>query len=162
MGRGRVDFDRGMTRLSSYVRIYGHANPSTNEKWLTWRVGLWVSALRKKYRDRRLSAEQIARATDLGIRFTKPYRDKKPKPPTRAEYRTNQLLSQLDRLEHFYSQHGHINVPQTSGTNGWLNAGKWITRLRYLHRHGRLPSLVVQRAEQMGITWNPKKQRTHR
>lgn len=155
MGRGRVDFDRGIGRLASYARYQGHANPKVAEIWLGWRVGLWVSALRTKFRSGRLSDAQIAAAEEIGVRFSPPYRDPKPKPPTRTERKESNYLERLAWLEDYFRQYGHINVPQVGGTNEWPTAGRWIARLRSSYRHEQLPQTVVREAERMGICWNP-------
>jgi hypothetical protein len=155
MGRGRVDFDRGIARLSAYAREYGHANPKAHEEWLTWRIGLWVSSLRSKYRNGKLSDDQVAAAEAIGVRFTRPYRDPKPKPPSRAERRESELLRRLGCLEDFFRETGHINVPQIDGISTWSGAGRWIARLRSQYREHRLPQSVVAEAERMNIVWNP-------
>lgn len=155
MGRGRVDFDRGLARLASYARYHGHANPRTSEVWLEWRIGLWVSQLRVNYRSNRLTIDQIAEAASIGIRFAPPYRDPKPKPPTRDERRERNYLMRLGWLEDFYREYGHINVPQLHGTVDWAGAGRWVTSLRGRYRRGALPHSAVEAAESMNITWNP-------
>lgn len=155
MGRGRVDVNRGLTRLASYARYHGHANPPTGEVWLEWRIGLWVSQLRVKFRSNQLTDEQIATAKAIGVRFAPPYRDPKPKPPTRERYRETEYLRRLDRLQEFYRKHGHINVPQLQGIAEWPAAGRWITSLRSRYRRGQLPASVVEVAESMNIAWNP-------
>lgn len=155
MGRGRVDFDRGLARLSAYAREHGHANPKMHEEWLTWRIGLWVSSLRTKYRNGRLSDDQVAAAEAIGVRFIPPYRDPKSKLPSPAERRERELLQRLDWLEEYFRKIGHINVPQIGGISTWPGAGRWITRLRSQHREQRLPQSVVEKAERMNIDWNP-------
>jgi hypothetical protein len=155
MGRGRVDFDRGITRLSSYARYHGHANPKTDDVWLEWSVGLWVANLRAKYRSNKLTDEQIAAAEAIGVRFTPPYRDPKPRPPTRAERKVSEYIKQLERLEEFYRRHGHINVPQLVGTEDWPGAGRWIARIRSLRRQGTLPQAIIDVADELNINWNP-------
>lgn len=155
MGRGRVDFDRGLARLSAYAREHGHSNPKAHEEWLTWRVGLWVSSLRWKYRSGKLTDEQVAAAEAIGVRFVPPYRDPKPKPPTRAERREGELLRRFEWLEDYFQEHGHINVPQLRGTSTWPGAGRWIARLRSQYRIGMLPQPVVDKAERMEIHWSP-------
>lgn len=155
MGRGRVDFDRGITRLGSYARYHGHANPKITEVWLDWRVGLWVSALRLKFRSGKLSDSQIKLAEEIGVRLVPPYRDPNPKPPTRTERKQQSYLERLTWLEDYFRQNGHINVPQLDGTVEWPSAGRWIARLRSSYRHGTLPRAVVQEAERMRIDWNP-------
>lgn len=155
MGRGRVDFDRGIGRLSSYARYHGHANPKSDEVWLGWSVGLWVSSLRVKFRTGKLTDEQIAAAEGIGVRFTPPYRDPRPKPPSREERKVSAYLERLGRLKSFYKRHGHINVPQPTGTTNWPGAGRWIARIRSQHRQGTLPQPIIEAAEAMNITWNP-------
>lgn len=157
MGRGRVDFDRGIARLSSYSRAYGHANPKADEEWLSWRVGLWVSKLRANFRSGKLTNEQIVAAREIGVRLSPPYRESKSKPKalTRAQRREGEMLSRLAQLEDFYERHGHINVLQVKGVGSWPGAGRWIARIRGLYRQGSLPETVVRKAEEMGIVWNP-------
>lgn len=153
MGRGRVDFSRGINRLSSYARIFGHANPKAHEVWLGWTIGLWVSNLRSKYRRGKLTEAQAAEAKAIGVRFEPPYRDPKPKPATRAELRESELLRRLAKLEPYYREHGHINVKQLYGIDGWPAAGRWITNLRGKYKQGVLPESVIRRAEDMSIQW---------
>lgn len=74
MGSGRVNFERGILRLASYARTHGHANPKNDEEWLVWRIGLWVTQLRGKYRTGKLTTDQISEATAIGVRFSPPYR----------------------------------------------------------------------------------------
>lgn len=155
MGRGRVDVDRGLARLASYAKYHGHANPPASEVWLEWRVGLWVSQLRVKYRSDQLTDAQTTTAKEIGVRFAPPYRDLKPRPPTRERYRETEYLKRLDRLQAFHRKHGHINVPQLQGTSEWPGAGRWITSLRSRYRRGELPPAVVEAAESMNIAWNP-------
>lgn len=154
MGRGRVDFDRGIARLSSYARINGHANPKADEVWLSWTVGLWVSNLRVKFRSGKLSEKQIAEAESIGVRLQPPYRDPKPKPPPRAERIEADMLKRLSKLEPFYREHGHINVKQHDGVNEWAGAGRWISQLRCRYRRGCLPDTVIIAAEAMNLQWN--------
>lgn len=155
MGRGRVDFDHGIIRMTSYARYHGHANPKSDEVWLGWRVGLWVSNLRGKFRSGKLTDAQIAEAKAIGIRFAPPYRDPKPKPLSGAERRLDECLERLSQLKSYYRQHGHINVAQISGIDGWPGAGRWIARIRSKYRQGTLPGPVQVEAERMNINWNP-------
>lgn len=157
MGRGRVDFGRGIARLTSYARYHGHANPKANEVWLEWSVGLWVSSLRVKFRAGRLTEDQIAVAADIGVRFRPPYRNPKPtpKPLSRAERKESDYLKRLGWLEDYFHQHGNVNVPQLQGTESWPGAGRWIARLRGLKRQKELSDAVVLEAESMNICWNP-------
>lgn len=141
--------------MSTYAREHGHANPKADDVWLEWRVGLWVSALRVKYRADKLTDEQIAAAEAIGVRFSPPYRDPKPKPPSRAEKREDELLRRLGWLEDYFLEHGHINVPQLRGTKTWPTGGRWIARLRSQYREGKLPRSVISRAERMKIIWDP-------
>ena len=155
MGKGRVDFERGILRLASYARTHGHANPKNDEEWLGWRIGLWVSQLRVKYRTGTLTTEQISEARAIGVRFAPPYRALKPQPPAGAERREAEMLGKLSLLEDFYRSHGHINVGQLVGTEDWPGAGRWISRIRALNRQGKLPQSVVRAAEEMNLDWNP-------
>lgn len=155
MGHGRVDFDRGITRLGSYARSRGHANPRRNEIWLEWRIGLWVANVRAKYRSGKLSAEQVSEAEAIGMRLVPPYRDPKPPPPSRAQRSESEMLRRLAQLDVFFNEHGHINVRQHDGIPGWPGAGRWIARLRQKYRRTSLPLSVVRKAEEMGINWNP-------
>lgn len=112
MGRGYVDFERGLARLASYARIYGHANPKYTEVWLGWTIGLWVSNLRTKFRNGKLTAAQISELESLGMKLTRPYRRPRApkKRPTRAKSREQKLLGRLSLLLDYFNDHGHINI----------------------------------------------------
>lgn len=163
MGTKRVDFERGLTRVSSHARYHGHANPKADEIWLAWRIGRWVVNLRAKFRAGRLTDDQVAQAEAIGVRFTPPYRDPKPKPPTRAERKERGYLTRLGWIEPFFEKFGHINVDQLHGSDEWPGAGRWIARIRGLYRQCTLPQTVVAAAETMNIDWHPTPgPRTHR
>lgn len=155
MGRGRVDFDRGIVRLSCYARYHGHANPKVTEVWLGWSVGLWVSNLRTKFRSGRLTDSQLSEAQRLGVRFAPPYHDPKPQRLTRIERIERDYLRRLESLESYFREHGDINIRQVRGTDDWPSAGRWIARLRCSYRKGSLTRAVVDKAEQLNICWNP-------
>ncbi|MGO2861432.1 MAG: helicase associated domain-containing protein [Brevibacterium sp.] len=155
MGRGRVDFERGIARLSSYARFHGHASPKSDDVWLGWRVGLWVYHLRAKYRAGKLTEQQITAAKAIGVRFGPPYRDAKPKPPNRAQRQEAEMIQKLSLLDDYFAEHGHINVKQHDGVAGWPRAGAWISRLRSNYRKGSLSDVAIRTAEAMGIVWNP-------
>ena len=155
MGNRKVDFDTGIYRLGSYARKYGHANPKSHEIWLSWRIGLWVSHLRKKYRNEQLSPTQITIAKNTGVIFEPPYRPRKADKRPREDQRVDRLLNSLSRLDPFFIDHGHINVGQLSSLNSWPAAGRWIARLRSMYRQGTLPGEVQRKAEALNIDWNP-------
>ncbi len=129
--------------------------------WLTWRIGLWVSSLRTKYRKGKLTDERVAAAESIGVRFVPPYRDPQPKPPTRVERREGEFLRRLEWLEDYFQQNGHINVTQLRGTSTWPGAGRWIARLRLEYKKKGLPSSVVAEAERRNIAWTPGPGRRH-
>lgn len=79
-------------------------------------LGPWVASLRVKLRSNKLTDDQVATAEDIGVRFSPPYRGPKPKPPSRAKRKEGEYVERLKRLDDFYSQHGHINVPQLVDT----------------------------------------------
>lgn len=155
MGRGRVNFERGIARLSSYARIHGHASPKNDEVWLGWRVGLWVYNLRAKFRSGKLTERQIAEAKAIGVRFAPPYRSAQPKPPNRMQRREEDMIQKLSLLGAYFSEHGHINVKQHDGVEGWPRAGAWLTRFRGYYRQDLLTEIVVRTAEAMNVDWNP-------
>lgn len=150
-----VDFERGMARLASYARVYGHANPKNTEVWLDWRIGLWVRALREKQRAGKLSENREVEARNIGVRFEPPYREK-PVQATGAQRREAKQLEQLEKLKPFYNRHRHINVKQVEGVDDWPTAGAWVARLRQAYRQRKLPMSVIEKAEAMGIAWNAK------
>lgn len=155
MGRGRVDFDRGLARLSSYVRAHGHGDIKSNEVWLDWKIGLWVSNLRKKYRDSKLTDQQVDALQIIGIRLSPPYQTPKPKPPSKTVRIELEMLRRLERLEEHYRKHKHINISQFNGVKHWAAAGRWIASLRCKYRSGALSPAVIRKAEELNIEWNP-------
>lgn len=74
---------------------------------------------------------------------------------TRHEWKITAYLDQLRRLEVFYKQPGHINVPQLISTDEWPGAGRCFARIRSLRRAGALPQAIVDSAEKMSIIWIP-------
>lgn len=114
----------------------------------------------EKCRAGKLSDEQIAEAPAVGVRFERPYRHPKPKPLNSPERREQDLLARLVRSHPCFREHGHLNVRQVRGVDGWPIAGCWVASLRTRYRRGQLPDSVVEAAEAMGITWNINRHRS--
>lgn len=151
-----VSFDEGLARLAIYAREHGNVNPPVRATWLGWNIGIWVRDLRTKKRHGRLSPEQTEEAERMGLDWNPPRRRKrKPPKPTREQSLEARLHANLDRLIPYWREHGDINVRQLTGTDGWPQAGRFVGRLRMKRRRGDLPTSIVERAEAMGITWDP-------
>lgn len=157
MRPGTVDMATGTARLKSYAREKGHANPKTKEVWLTWNIGLWVGAVRKRYRDGKLTEQEIEALITIGLKLNPPYRiSKREKQKQQArERRVQRMMVKLHRLDAYHQIHGHINVKQTEILHHFPNAGRWITYLRTLRRHGTLPSEIETYANRHNIDWDP-------
>ncbi|MGO1737116.1 MAG: helicase associated domain-containing protein [Leucobacter sp.] len=153
-----VNVDVGLQRLAGYAREHGHANPPVRTIWLDWAIGIWVRDLRTRKRRGNLTPEQITEAESLGIDWTPPRGRPRATAPrvTRGQRREARMHASLDRLIPYWHEHGDINVRQLTGIEDWPQAGRFIAAIRVTRRDGNLPTSVEERADSMGIAWNPR------
>lgn len=123
--------------------------------WLDLTFGLRVYNLRLKFRNDKLTTEQIAEFETIRVRLAPPNRDLRPKGPTAAERREKGLLRRLELLKPRYGEHGSINVKQHDGVNGWTAPSRWITYLRTQRSRDAIPPSVIRAADEINIVWNP-------
>lgn len=68
----------------------------------------------------------------LNIKTLAPIEDREKSDPLQVAWD-----AQFQKLERFYAEHGHANVPSTYATSPQL--ASWVGRQRQLHRKGQLP-----------------------
>lgn len=140
---GVISPERGLSRLeeSDFFHMHGHINVPQAMLIDGWRAGAWLSGLRYRFSQNRLSPDVVARAEELGIKWNQ------------HKSLTDEYLDRLEGSE-FFRTHGHINVPTSMVLDGW-KAGMWVSKLRTKFRKSQLSSDVVERAAALGLDWNP-------
>lgn len=64
----------------------------------------------------------------------------------------------LARLAVYARDHGNVNPPVRATWLGW-NIGIWVRDLRTKKRNGALSPEQIEKAERMGLDWNPPRRR---
>lgn len=138
-----ISAQEGLDRLeaSKFFEVHSHINLPIGHEIDGWKAGQWISSLRTRYRQGRLSGEVVERAESLGLEWAR-------KNPGVA---ADEGLERLEQSE-FYREHGHINLPPNHEIGDW-KAGAWIKTLRRKYRKGTLSVESVARAESLCMDW---------
>ena len=100
-------------------------------------LGRWLSMQRVRHKKDTLSAERIAKLTELGVVWDR-Y-------DTRWE-------EQFAALEAFKARVGHCNVPQDYPENPVL--GRWLNMQRFRYKKGTLSAELIARLINLGVVWD--------
>lgn len=120
------EFDQGLAHLRAFVSEYGHARvPARFENDDGFRLGGWVSARRKNYKNGKLTEAQIEKL--------------EASPGWAWDALEAKFLEGLDRLQVFVSEHGHSDVSSSYLSNDGFRLGVWVSNRRKAFRVGNIP-----------------------
>jgi len=122
--------------LVEYQRAYGHCRVPTKSKDHA-RLGNWVSMMRLRKSQGRLSEERIRRLTQLGFVWD----------------RASEVWdSKYAELVEYQRMHGHRRVPSESEDHARL--GSWVSRMRLRKKQGKLSKERIRRLDELGFAWD--------
>ena len=107
------------------------------------RLGAWIYNMRKSYQGKyvtyRITEEQIAKLTELGMVWESSY-----------TVRWEKGFSEAVR---YREANGHLDVPATYQTASGYRLGGWISDQREKYRSGKMPERRIARLESIGMIW---------
>ena len=118
-----VSWDERFKELKEYKEKHNHCNVSTKDK-ANKELGTWVHNQRTKYKNEKLSPEQISRLNGIGFEW---------------ELRTYVPLGwdeRFEQLKEYKQVNGNCNVSTYDEDNPKL--GNWVDRQRQLYRKNKL------------------------
>ncbi|MDL5034415.1 Helicase associated domain protein [Pelomonas sp. APW6] len=125
-------FDKRVDELLAFKQKHGHANVLSSQPGL----GVWLNLMRKKRRQGKLSADQIARLDEIGVN------------PHGSHRNFDQWT---EELRSFKEEHGHANVPTSQP-----GLGPWLSCMRMARRQGKLSADQIARLDELEVVWTLK------
>mmetsp|Transcript_4747 Transcript_4747/g.13168 ORF Transcript_4747/g.13168 Transcript_4747/m.13168 type:complete len:1067 (-) Transcript_4747:263-3463(-) len=161
--------------LQAYAAKHGNCNVpqryAPNES-----LGIWVHTQRRAYAEGKLSTPRKARLDELAFEWgevpvspppepaasgsqemgfeasLRPQQAGDPPRPRKVKSTAAQLEwdKRLEEMKSYKARHGHCHVPERDRKNPVL--ARWVTDQRLLFSQGKLPSDLIQRLEQVGLS----------
>ena len=124
-----------------YFKTYGDLNVHAGYTASNGaKLGVWISTQRRKYKNGKLSDEQIAMLESIGMSWQR-------------------FLSKWDEAygyaEEYYAEHKDINPAAGFITNDGFTLGAWIASQRRKFSAGKLSSGKIERLNKLNMIWNP-------
>lgn len=140
-------------QLKEFHATYGHCTPSRGEKFNS--LANWVNRQRVRYRNKKLSAEQISLLENLNFEWSKIGKD------VNLIKNEKQWLAMFTQLNDFRKIQSHCNVPPKQ--KPFKPLGKWVITQRYLRKKGKLSQKRIDLLDSIGFEWSRinKRKTTH-
>ncbi|MBR5507190.1 MAG: helicase associated domain-containing protein, partial [Clostridia bacterium] len=103
-----------------------------------FKLGAWISTQRNKYRNGKLSKNQIKRLEELQIDWT----------PTE-----NSWMITYNEAKKYFLEYGNLFVPTSYITSAGINLGLWIRNQRTKYRKGLLSEDQIDLLEKCNMCW---------
>lgn len=124
-------------QLIRFKKEHGHANVATNdEKWK--KLGSWVQNNRQDYKKHFLSEDRIKKLESLGFIW---------------DVKEAEWAEQYGKLEQYFQEHGHGNVPIRDKI--FDDLGKWLANNRRVYSQNNISLERIKKLEAVGVDWNP-------
>ena len=107
------------------------------------RLGLWIQRMRKKYKQKKLTGEQVSRLESIGMIWD-----------GEAEQRDRTWQAALA----YYREHGDLKIPTNYVDANGLHLGWWVRGVRRAYQRGALNKEQIDRLESIGMIWNTSDQ----
>jgi len=134
-------FDKYIVELQKYYSKYGHYTVSHDLKLEDgFAFGLWVSSLRNKYKNNKLSVDKIETLEKIGFDWA----------PLVSRYHKG-----IKYLKQFKEEFGHCEVPSIHITKeGNFALGSWVGNIRGRYKNNKLSPGKVLELEKISFTWD--------
>lgn len=134
-------WEAAFTLLCDYVAVYGNSRIPNSFVFNEFKLGTWVANQKTKYKQGRLSADQISRLESVDPAWT---------------WDLMETLWQefFSELMEFVKINGHTNVPyKVNGEKSSL--GEWVAGQRKFFAKGKMIPERKELLESIGFRWDP-------
>ena len=104
------------------------------------RLGKWLGGQRERYKQGKLTKEQIERLERIGMQWD------------RFDANWDAYYAQAQA---YFQAHGDLNVPTEHETQSGLRLGAWLATQRSKYRRFKLSQKQIQALEDLHIVWEP-------
>jgi len=129
----------GLAAARAFHAEHGHLGVDT--RYVTgqgYRLGSWISLQRKGYARGWLRKAHVEELEKLGMVW---------------DAFDARFTAGLMAARAFYTEHGHLNIPQSHQTEDGFKLGSWLSNQRQRHRRGELPADRIRALEEAGVVW---------
>jgi|1048.fasta_scaffold00127_3 superfamily II DNA or RNA helicase len=133
-------WEAAFTLLCDYVAVYGNSRIPNSFVFNEFKLGTWVANQKTKYKQGRLSADQISRLESVDSGWT---------------WDLMETLWQdfFAELKEFVKVNGHANVPyKVNGEKSKL--GEWVTGQRKFFARGKMDPSRKELLDSIGFRWD--------
>ena len=111
-------------------------------------LGQWISDLRRKYKNGKLSSERIALLESIGMIWD-----------ATIDYDL-QWDKNFEAAQKYYKKNGDLKVPFDYVTSDGINLGTWVLNNRKNYKNGKISSKRIILLESIGMIWNVKQNKS--
>ncbi len=125
------------TLSEQYYAVNGNLNLTTNQLYENEKLGLWISAQRRKYKTNALSVKKIALLNQIGMIWD-----------AQVDYDKcweDMFLS----AESYYQNHGDLRVNTRNSA-----LGRWVNSQRLAYAKGELKQYRIDKLNSIGMIWD--------
>ena len=137
-GTAEQKWERSYAEAKRYFQLHGHL--TVPHDLVQNGIQLWrfLNNQQNLYRKGRLSAENVRRLEEIGIRWTT--RNKAWDESYACAYA-------------YYQANGNLEIPQDFVTDNGTWLGRWVSTQRQAQKHGKLSSIQKQRLDAIAMRW---------
>jgi hypothetical protein len=139
-------WEQRVRQLAAFKAEHGHCN--VPQSYLADRsLAVWVSNVRYRYRQGKLEAQRVCCLEEIGFSWSIRTR----------RFRRRDWDAMVAALAEFQGRYGHCNVPHRWSKDPELAA--WLHGVRCRKGSGRLEPGRIAQLDQLGIVWEPERNR---
>ena len=106
-----------------------------------FKLGVWLSSQRTRYRTGKLSAEKIERLENIGMIWNKD---------------DLHFESEISHVKAYLQEYGNLDIPKDYVCEDGYRLGAWLRTARQNYRCGEMSQRKILALEELGIVWEPK------
>ena len=134
-------WEAAFTLLCDYVAVYGNSRIPHSFVFNEFKLGTWVANQKTKYKQGKLSADQINRLESVDFAWT-------------WDLMETVWQEFFAELKEFVQRHGHTNVPyKVNGVKSEL--GEWVVGQRKFFVKGKMEPARKALLDSIGFRWEP-------
>ena len=127
-----------------YYWEYGDLNiPAQYETPEGFKLGGWIQQMRKKYKQKKLTATQVSLLESIGMIW---------------DGVAEQRKRNYQAAQEYYQEYGNLKIPTNYVDENGFHLGWWVISLRRAYQKGTLDKEQIERLEDIGMIWGTSTQ----